>query len=113
MILHENRLLADDSDEISYLIFFQKLGKILQNLSSAAVVICILLQLLISEVVSEDISSTDIITRVKATDADEYDSLTFELNGKGAEKFRLDKFTGLYAIYRPQHFVFLVYCLEK
>ena len=40
MIFHENRLLADDSDEISlYLIFFRKLGKILQNLSSAAVVI--------------------------------------------------------------------------
>ena len=74
---------------------------------------CILLQLLISEIVSEDISSTDIITRVKATDADEYDSLTFELNGKGAEKFRLDKFTGLYAIYRPQHFVVFVYCLEQ
>ena len=39
MIFHENRLLADDSREISYLIFFRKLGKISQNLSSAAVVI--------------------------------------------------------------------------
>ena len=39
MIFHENRLLADDSHEISYLIFFRKLGKMLQNLSSAAVVI--------------------------------------------------------------------------
>ena len=39
MIFHENRLLADDSPEISYLIFFQKLGKMSQNLSSAAVVI--------------------------------------------------------------------------
>ena len=39
MIFHENRLLADDSLEISYLIFFRKLGKILQNLLSAAVVI--------------------------------------------------------------------------
>ena len=38
MIFHENRL-ADDSDEISYLIFFRKLEKVLQNLSSAAVVI--------------------------------------------------------------------------
>ena len=38
MIFHENRLLADDSHEI-YRIFFQELGKILQNLSSAAVVI--------------------------------------------------------------------------
>ena len=38
MIFHMNRLLADDSHEISYLIF-QKLGKMLQNLSSAAVVI--------------------------------------------------------------------------
>ena len=38
MIFHENRLLADDSHEI-YLIFFRKLGKISQNLSSAAVVI--------------------------------------------------------------------------
>ena len=39
MIFHENRLLADDYHEILYLIFFQKLGKMLQNLSSAAVVI--------------------------------------------------------------------------
>ena len=39
MIFQENRLLADDSHEISYIIFFQKLGKRSQNLSSAAVVI--------------------------------------------------------------------------
>ena len=39
MIFHENRLLADDSHEISYLIFFQKIRKMSQNLSSAAVVI--------------------------------------------------------------------------
>ena len=39
MIFHENRLLPDDSHETSYLIFFPKLGKMLQNLSSAAVVI--------------------------------------------------------------------------
>ena len=38
MIFHENRLLADDSHEVSCLIFF-KLGKMLENLSSAAVVI--------------------------------------------------------------------------
>ena len=38
MIFHENRLLADNSHEISYLIFFRKLRKLLQNLSSAAVV---------------------------------------------------------------------------
>ena len=37
MIFHENRLLADYSHEISYLII-RKLGKILQNLLSAAVV---------------------------------------------------------------------------
>ena len=37
MIFHENRLLADNSHEISYLFFF-KLGKMAQNLSSAAVV---------------------------------------------------------------------------
>ena len=36
MIFHENRLLADDSHEISCLIF-SKSGKISQNLSSAAV----------------------------------------------------------------------------
>ena len=42
MIFHENPLLADDSHEISYLIFFGKLGKISQNLSSAAVVIGVL-----------------------------------------------------------------------
>ena len=39
MIFHENRLPADDSHEISYLIFFRKLGKVSPNLSSAAVVI--------------------------------------------------------------------------
>ena len=39
MIVHENRLLADNSHEISYLIFFRKLQKMLRNLSSAAVVI--------------------------------------------------------------------------
>ena len=39
MIFHENRLLADDSHEISYLIFFENKGKMSQILSSAAVVI--------------------------------------------------------------------------
>ena len=38
MIFHENRLLADNSHEISYL-FFLKIGKDVSNLSSAAVVI--------------------------------------------------------------------------
>ena len=42
MIFHENCLLADNSNEISYLIFFRKLGKMSQNLSSAAVVIGVL-----------------------------------------------------------------------
>ena len=39
MIFHENRLLADDSHEKSYLIFFENWERFLQNLSSAAVVI--------------------------------------------------------------------------
>ena len=39
MIFHENRLLADDSHVISYLIFVEKLVKMSQNLLSAAVVI--------------------------------------------------------------------------
>ena len=39
MIFSENRLLADDSHVISYHKFCRKLGKMLQNLSSAAVVI--------------------------------------------------------------------------
>ena len=39
MIFYENCLLADNSHEKSYLIFFQKLGKLSQNLSSAAVMI--------------------------------------------------------------------------
>ena len=39
MVFHENRLLADDSNEISYLIFFRKFRKMLQKLLSAAVVI--------------------------------------------------------------------------
>ena len=44
-MFNENRLLTDDSHEISYeiayleLSFFRKLGKMSQNLSSAAVVI--------------------------------------------------------------------------
>ena len=38
-MFHEKRLLADDSHEISLFCFFQKLGKMSQNLSSAAVVI--------------------------------------------------------------------------
>ena len=38
MIFHENRLFAEDSREISYLIFFRKLGKMSQKLLSAAVV---------------------------------------------------------------------------
>ena len=41
MIFHENRLLADDSHEISYL-FFRKIRRMSQKLSSAAVVICAL-----------------------------------------------------------------------
>ena len=39
MIFHENCLLADDSHEISYFIFVKKIGKMLQNMSCAAVVI--------------------------------------------------------------------------
>ena len=39
MVYHENRLLADDSHEILFLIVFRKLGKTLQDFSSAAVVI--------------------------------------------------------------------------
>ena len=38
MIFHENRLLADDSHEISYLIF-SKIGKDVANCVSAAIVI--------------------------------------------------------------------------
>ena len=39
MIFHENRLLADDSHEISIIPFFRKFERSSQNLSSAAVVI--------------------------------------------------------------------------
>ena len=39
MIFYENRLLADDSHEISFLISLKKLAKMSQNLSSAAVVV--------------------------------------------------------------------------
>ena len=39
MIFHKNRLLADDSREISYLFFFRILEKMSQKVSSAAVVI--------------------------------------------------------------------------
>ena len=39
MIFHENRLLADDSYVISYLIFFENWERYLKNLLSVAVVI--------------------------------------------------------------------------
>ena len=40
MIFHENSLLADDSHKVSnFIYFFLKLGKMSQNLLSAAVVI--------------------------------------------------------------------------
>ena len=39
MIFHENRLLAEDSHILSVLYFFRKWRKVLQNVSSAAVVI--------------------------------------------------------------------------
>ena len=39
MIFHENRLLADDSHVILYLIFVENWEKMSQNLSSASVVI--------------------------------------------------------------------------
>ena len=39
MIFHENRLLADDSHVISYLIFVENWERCLKNLSSAAVLI--------------------------------------------------------------------------
>ena len=39
MIFHENCLLADNSHEISYLIFIQNYERLSRNLSSAAVVI--------------------------------------------------------------------------
>ena len=39
MIIHENCLLANNSHEISSLIFFRNLGKMTKNMSSAAVVI--------------------------------------------------------------------------
>ena len=38
MIFHENRLLADDSHKISYLIFDPNYGKMSQNLSAAVVI---------------------------------------------------------------------------
>ena len=39
MIFYENHLLAEDSHEISYLIFFRKIRKMSQKLSSVAAVI--------------------------------------------------------------------------
>ena len=39
MIFHENCLLADKSHEVSYLIFLKRIGKMSQNVPSAAVVI--------------------------------------------------------------------------
>ena len=42
MIFHENRLLADNFHEISYLSFFSKIRKDVEKNISAAVVICAL-----------------------------------------------------------------------
>ena len=39
MIFHENRLLADGSHQISFLILLENLEKMSQNLTSAAVMI--------------------------------------------------------------------------
>ena len=39
MIFNENHLLTDNFHEILCLIFLEKIGKLLENLSSAAVVI--------------------------------------------------------------------------
>ena len=46
MIFHKNCLLADDSHEISYLIFFKNLKRCHKTLSSAAVVIGTLIVLI-------------------------------------------------------------------
>ena len=67
-----------------------------------------ILQPVISETISEDITSVKVITRVKAMDADEYDSLHFELSGPGADQFRLDPSTGkihFQLLYFQQHAV--------
>ena len=56
----------------------------------------IFFQPVISETIPEDITPAKVITRVKATDADEYDNLRFELSGPGAGQFRLDASTGTF-----------------
>ena len=47
-------------------------------------------------VVSEDVTPTWVIVRVRATDADEYGSLRYELTGAGAESFFLESNSGGY-----------------
>ena len=66
MIFHENCLLADNSREISCLILFRKLGKMSENLSSAAVVIGALrvkscsVQLHLIKIIKENICSSSL-----------------------------------------------------
>ena len=75
-MFYENRLLADDSHEISYLILFEIWGKISQNLLSAAVVTgvlrvssagcCCILQ------ASLDLSFTTVWTKIIWTKIDRF-----------------------------------------
>jgi len=48
------------------------------------------------EIVSEDVLPSWVITRLKATDADEYGSLRYELTGDGAQDFYLEPNSGKY-----------------
>jgi len=51
-----------------------------------------------SERVSEDVTPSWIIATLKATDADEYGSLRYELSGPGSEHFYLEPNTGMAVI---------------
>ena len=67
MIFHENRLPADDSHEIPYLISFRKLGEKSQYLSSAAVVIGALRVKIASLIAESPIYSYQVKDRVADT----------------------------------------------
>lgn len=51
-------------------------------------------QLQYSEIVSEDVQPSWVILRLKATDADEYGSLHYELTGDNSEHFFLEPNSG-------------------
>lgn len=80
-------------ERVQHLLIFFKNKQMVQEIKC----ICIF-QPRYDESVSEDVRPSWVIAHLKATDADEYGSLRYELAGDGAEDFYLDLDTGDYDI---------------